>query len=162
MKSKSPKPDKKASTVKKPKPKKIIGRTDKGDFPEFGLEDIDIKVDTGAYTSAIHCHQIEHFIEEGKQVIEFSLLDPSHPQYAAKKFRTENFQEKRIKSSNGATEKRFIIKTKISLFAKTYTINLSLSKRGEMRFPILIGRKFLVGKFMVDPSQTDLSYQNKL
>lgn len=153
--------DSETSTKKASRPKKIIGRTDKADFPELDLEDIDIKIDTGAYTSAIHCHKIKQVFEEGEHFIEFSLLDPSHPQYATKKFRTKNFKEKSIKSSNGSKETRFIIKTKVTLFEKTYTLTLSLSQRGEMRFPILIGRKFLVGKFMVDPSQTDLSYQNK-
>lgn len=151
----------KTKSVKKSSPKKIIGRNDKGDFPELKLEDIDLKIDTGAYTSAIHCHQIEQFHEEGEHFIEFSLLDPSHPQYATKKIRTKNFKQKKIRSSNGVMEKRFVIKTTITIFKKTYTINLSLSKRGKMRFPILIGRKFLVGKFMVDPSQTNLSYKNK-
>ncbi len=144
------------------KKKKIIGRRDKADFKKLGLENIDIKVDTGAYTSAIHCRKIEKKKQDGKYILRFSLLDPTHKQYNKKIFLEENFTEKRIKNSFGTVEKRYIIKSSITIFDKTYVINLSLSERGEMRFPILIGRKFLVGKFIVDPSKTDLSYQKKI
>ena len=144
------------------KVKKTIGRKDKGDFPELGLQDIDMKIDTGAYTSAIHCHKIEIKVIDGKEILTFTLLDPSHPQYESKQLSTENFKEKRIKSSFGRTEKRFIIKTSIRLYGKKYAIRLSLSERGEMRFPILIGRKFLMGKLIVDPSKYDISHKLKL
>ena len=144
------------------KEKKTIGRKDKVDFPELGLQDIDIKIDTGAYTSAIHCHKIEFKEVDGKQFLTFTLLDPSHPQYDKKEFSTENYKEKRIKNSFGHSERRYIIKTNIRLFEKKYFITLSLSERGEMRFPVLIGRKFLMGKYVVDPSKYDLSHKSKL
>ena len=141
------------------KKKTIIGRKDKADFPELGLEELDIKVDTGAYTSAIHCHKIVTKKIDGRDVLSFTLLDPSHAQYNDTEFSTEKYTEKRIKNSFGYSEKRFIVKTDILLFGKSYNIELSLSKRGEMRFPILIGRRFLMGKFIVDPSKYDLSFK---
>jgi hypothetical protein len=52
--------------------KKItIGRTDRADFPNLKIEGIDIKVDTGAYTSSIHCKDIE----EMDGVLYATLLD---------------------------------------------------------------------------------------
>lgn len=144
------------------KNKIIIGRKDKADFPEFGLKDINIKMDTGAYTSAIHCHNMDTKIVDGKEILVFTLLDPSHPEYDGMELSTDTFREKRVKNSFGISEKRFVIKTKISLFGKKYKLELSLSKRAEMRFPVLIGRRFLMGKFIVDSSLYDLSYtQNK-
>ena len=143
------------------KKKITIGRKDKADFPELGLKGLDIKMDTGAYTSAIHCHKIEKKKKEGKEVLVFTLLDPSHPQYQHQEFTTEKYSETRIKNSFGSSEKRFVIETGIILFEQKYTIKLSLSERGEMKFPILIGRKFLMGKFIVDPSEYDLSYKRK-
>lgn len=143
------------------KNKIIIGRKDKADFPELGLFDIDIKIDTGAYTSSIHCHNIKEIEEEGERYIEFQLLDPSHKDYNNKKFKVKNFKEKKIRSSNGKGEKRYIIKTKIHIFKKKYTIELSLSERSEMRFPVLIGRKLLNKKFIVDTSLSNLSFNSK-
>lgn len=143
------------------KSKLIIGRKDKADFPELKIKNIDIKIDTGAYTSSIHCHHIEERVVDNKKVIKFELLDPSYSQYKKKEFITESYSEKRIKNSFGNTEKRFIIKTSIKLFDTDFPIELSLSERGEMKYPVLIGRKLLVGKFIVDPSKYNLSYKMK-
>lgn len=141
------------------KKKITIGRKDKASFPEFSLQDIDIKMDTGAYTSSIHCRKIETKEKDGKEFVVFTLLDPSHPQYNKQEFSAGKFVEKRIKNSFGLSEKRFIIETTIVLFDKEYPIKLSLSERGEMKFPILIGRRFLMGKFIVDSSKYNLSYK---
>lgn len=122
---------------------------------------MDIKIDTGAYTSAIHCQEIEVKQLEGKEFLVFTVLDPTHSQYGKGEFSTDEFSEKRIKNSFGGSEKRFVIESDIRLFGKIYGIELSLSKRGEMRFPILIGRRFLMGKFIVDPSKYDLSYKRR-
>ena len=141
--------------------KKItIGRKDKAQFPEFGFKDIGIKMDTGAYTSAIHCHEIRLNKIDGRDHVIFKLLDPSHAQYQDKEISTDNFHLKRIKNSFGISEKRFVIETSIRLFKKDFPIQLSLSQRGEMKFPVLIGRRFLMGQFIVDSSKYDLSYKN--
>lgn len=140
----------------------VIGRKDKGDFPGLELKNIDLKIDTGAYTSAIHCHKIGIKEIDGKRILSYTLLDPTHKKYGNKEFSTDKFQEKRVKSSFGASEKRFVIETTIRLFGKIYPITLSLSERGEMKFPILIGRRFLMGNFIVNPSKYDLSYKRKL
>lgn len=144
------------------KKKKItIGRKDKADFPKLGLKGLDIKVDTGAYTSAIHCHKIEKKEKNGKEILVFTLLDPSHPQYQQQSFSIEKYSEKHIKSSFGSSEKRFVVETDIILFGRKYPIKLSLSERGKMKFPILIGRRFLRGKFIVDPAKSNLSYKGR-
>lgn len=141
--------------------KKTIGRKDILDFPALNLEEIDVKVDTGAYSSSIHCREIEVETNDGIKTISFVLLDPSHPKYHGKKFTYTEFREKLVKSSNGISEKRFVITSDVLIFGKQYKVELSLTERGEMRFPILIGRKLLMGKFLVDTAKTDLSYKSK-
>jgi hypothetical protein len=143
------------------KKKTIIGRKDIAYFPGLGLKSLAIKVDTGAYTSAIHCHKIEVRKKDGKKMLFFTLLDPSHPHYKGNKLSTEKYSEKRIKNSFGSSEKRYVIESEIILFGQKYSIELSLSERGEMKYPILIGRRFLMGKFIVDPSKYDLSYKRR-
>ena len=61
------------------------------------------------------------------------------------------------KSSNGQTELRVFVKTKIIFFNKEHEIELSLTNRSEMKYPILVGRKFLKNKFLVDVSKKHLS-----
>ncbi|MBF4986150.1 peptidase, partial [Nonlabens mediterrranea] len=59
------------------KKKLIIGRTDRADFPKLEIENLDIKIDTGAYTSSIHCTNI---VEENG-ILLATLLDEAHEQY---------------------------------------------------------------------------------
>jgi hypothetical protein len=137
--------------------KKIIGRLDKADFPELDLNEISIKIDTGAYTSSIHCENMEE--KEGG--LHCSFLDEEHPEYNHKSFIFKDYNKIRVKSSNGIAQSRYEIKSKIELFGKVYKISLSLSNRKEMKHPVLLGRKFLNKKFIVDPELKDLSHNTQ-
>lgn len=132
----------------------IIGRTDRADFPELRFLNIDIKVDTGAYTSSIHCTNIAE--EDGAIVATF--LDPMHPKYNDVKMYFEDYEITTVRSSNGMIEKRYEVQSIIRLFKKDYKITLTLSDRIAMRYPVLLGRKFLSKKFIVDPELQDVSY----
>ena len=116
---------------------KTIGRIDRADFPEINLRDISLKVDTGAFTSSIHCHHVHEVEANGEKRIEFELLDPSHPEYENQVYKVKTYTQKAIKSSNGNIEQRFIIETVIEIFNEVYPIELSLSERGDMKFPVL-------------------------
>lgn len=138
-------------------PKKVIGRIDKADFPLLNLFDIDIKIDTGAYTSSIHCHKV--VVLENELICSF--YDEDHPQYDGKEIKFKEFSTAKVKSSNGVVQKRYKVKTVIVLYGKKYSISLTLSTRDDMKYPILIGRKFLSKKFIVDVNQKNISYNQK-
>ncbi len=145
----------------KPISKTIIGRYDKIDLPEMALFDIDAKIDTGADGSAIHCHHIELVKKNNKKMLHFILLDPSHPNYDNKSFFFSDFKRRTVKNSFGASEKRFVISTSVILFGKERRTEFSLSYRGNLTFPVLLGRKFLYRRFIVDVARTNLSYRRK-
>lgn len=136
---------------------RIIGRAELIDIPEWDLYGIKAKIDTGAYTSSLHCHHIERVEKEGKANVRFNLLDPSHEIYNDKLFELPLYKSKMVKSSNGLTEERFIVKTVLRLFDKELEAELSLTDRSEMRYPVLIGRKLIKGHFIVDVSKKYLS-----
>lgn len=137
--------------------KKItIGRIEKIDLPNLSLYNLDAKIDTGAYTSSLHCHHIEPFKKDGKDWVKFYVLDPDHPEYEEKQFECPIFKIKSVKSSNAQVEERVVIKQKTRFSRFHRTIELSLTNRSEMKFPVLIGRKFLSGKFVVDVSKKNL------
>jgi hypothetical protein len=135
----------------------IIGRLERIDFPEWDLYDIDAKIDTGAYTSSLHCHHIKAYEKNGEEFVKFNLLDPSHETYNDKLFKLPIHRKKVVKSSNGETEERFVVKTKVKMFDRLLTAELSLTDRSEMRYPVLVGRKLLNGRFLVDASRKYLS-----
>jgi hypothetical protein len=137
--------------------KRKIGRVDKADFPTLNLYNLDVKIDTGAYTSTIHCKNV--VVEDN--YLKCVLLDEEHPSYHEKEFKFDRYDVKVVKSSNGQTQARYRILTEIVLFGKTYPIFLTLSDRVEMRYPVLIGRKFLTKRFVVDINNTNLSYKLK-
>lgn len=137
--------------------KTVIGRFDKADFPLLHLRDISVKIDTGAYTSSIHCDNIV----EKEGFLHCTFLDEEHPLYNGKEFIFRDYDIVFVKSSNGLIQKRFQVQSTIKIFEKVFKISLSLSARQEMRYPVLIGRKFLTKKFIVDPELIDLSYNSK-
>ena len=77
------------------------------------------------------------------------------------KFKTKKYTSKAVKSSNGITEIRFLIATEINIFGQLFPIELTLTERNEMKFPILLGRKFLNKKFIIDTTKKNLSYKLK-
>lgn len=139
----------------------VIGRIDKADFPELSLSGIDLKIDSGAYTSSIHCANIEEINVDGENFIKFTLLDPEHSLYNNKEFITKNYTSKVVKSSNGISETRFLIATEIFIFNTLFPIHLTLTERKDMKFPILLGRKFLNKKFIIDTAKKNLSHKLK-
>lgn len=129
---------------------KIIGSIERVSFPDFGIKDVVAKVDTGAYTGSIHCVYLQMFkTASGKRRLRFKLLDASHTEQM-----TEKFKRIPVTSSNGETEYRYAVYTKVTLAGETYPIRLTLAKRDGMRYPVLIGRRFLRRhKLIVDVSQ---------
>ncbi|MFK7925482.1 MAG: ATP-dependent zinc protease [Bacteroidia bacterium] len=141
--------------------KQVIGRKDKADFPQFGFVNLRVKIDTGAYGSTIHCHYIKEVEEAGKIRLHCRLLDPSHPQYQNETSVFEDFSKKEIRNSFGKSEKRYVIQTIICLFGEEIETKFSLSERSEMKSPVLLGRKLLNGKFVVDTAKYNLSFRAK-
>jgi len=131
----------------------IIGRRELVKFPELSLQVLDAKIDTGAYTSSIHCHSIH--IEEDTVTCVF--LDPEHPNYTGKAHTFPITKKVKVRSSNGEQEERAMIQTNIEVLGATYNIRLTLTDRSDMRYPVLIGRYFLKKKFLVDVTRINQS-----
>ena len=140
----------------------IIGRKDIADFEKLQLLGIEVKIDTGAYTSSFHCHKIEKVVKEGREWVRCNFLDPGHPQFHEKEFCFEIYKVRKVKSSNGIVEERFSIITEITIFKKKYPIELTLTERTDMKHPVLLGRKFLSKKFLVDTSRKNLSFKEEI
>ncbi len=134
-----------------------LGRSDRVDLPGLSLEDIHAKIDTGAYTSSLHCLRAD--IIEGE--LEFVLLDEEHPEFTGIKYRFKKFDQRAIKNSFGEAEMRFVIKTRVRLFGKVIRAEFSLSNRGNLKFPVLLGRKILRHRFLIDVTKKNLSFIHK-
>ncbi len=137
------------------KDKRIIGRKDKVDFPNWRIADVPVKIDTGAYTSSVHCESAE-LSEDGLWLTAVIEIDDQRHE-----IRTQNFETKWIRSSMGRSEKRYVVDAVIRIFEHDYKMKVSLSQRDSMKTPVLLGRRLLNGLFVVDPSKKNLSFKNK-
>ena len=134
--------------------KKIIGKKELISILDLELYDLDAKVDTGADSNALHCDDI--FVDEDN-IVHFKLLDEVHEAYHGKKMQIPLYEMRKIKSSNGTIQDRPSIKVKVDFFGEKYDTVISLTNRADMKYPMLIGRKFMANKFLVDVSQEYLS-----
>jgi hypothetical protein len=139
--------------------KKIIGRKEKVTLPDLGLTLVWAKVDTGAYTSSIHAENLEVVEINGKRVLRFQPLLPGHKSYTGEIVTFDRFREKKVKNSFGHAEVRYLIETTFELAGESYSAEFTLSDRSSMRNAILLGRKILRNRFLVDVCRVNLARQ---
>lgn len=141
--------------------KMIIGRREVANLPEFGLNHVDVKVDSGAYTSSIHVTHCKEIINEEGSLLEVIFLDEKHASFDNVKHYFKNFRIKKVKSSTGHDQMRYFIKCTIEILGRKIKTEFSLTERRGMRYPILLGRKLLNKRFIIDTSLVNISKQIK-
>ncbi len=140
---------------------KTIGRKDRLDLPGIGLENVEVKIDSGAYSCSIHCSSMRVEETADGAVLKVIFLDAEHPKYNGREFTFTDFWQKNVKASTGEAQLRYFIRLDILLFGEIVTADFSLTMRNNMRNPILVGRKILNKRFVIDTSKVNLSYRLK-
>jgi hypothetical protein len=129
----------------------ILGSFEPVSLPEFGLEQVVAKIDTGAFSGAIHCTDIK-VVRRGllrKQILKFV---PAGRSELAKE--TEKFIKKHVRSATGHRVKRYLVQTNIEIKGQAYPIEIGLSDRSDMKRQVLLGRRFLrENNMLVDVNQ---------
>jgi len=136
--------------------KTIIGRLERVSLPTLNLNNIEAKIDTGAYNCAIHVDRLELFEKNGTKHIRFVVLDDEHLEFKDDIHETSNFREKLVRSSNGDANMRYQIPAEIEIGGKILNAYLGLTDRKDLKYPILIGRKILKKNFIVDVSKVNI------
>lgn len=135
----------------------IVGARETIDLPELGLFGIVTRIDTGAKTTALH---VDHIYEDKDTgMLNFEFHPVSHNVKKTIKCSVKILGKKRIKSSNGDIEHRFIIKTMAVMGKLEWTIRLSLTDRSSMNHLMLLGRQAMKGYIIVDPEFNYLATQ---
>jgi ribosomal protein S6--L-glutamate ligase len=132
----------------------LVGWREWASLPDLRVPHIKAKLDTGAWTSVIHAWDVQPFERGGQDWVRFVL----HPRQGDRKnsIRCEaRITDRRsVTSSSGHREKRYIIETVVNFGSETWPIELGLSDRDEMGFRLLIGRKAMRGRMLVDPESS--------
>lgn len=144
--------------VKKIEQKKIIGRLEYVSFPDFGIENIEAKIDTGAYSGSIHVSSIEEFLDNNQVMLKISLFDKDSKNY--KEVILSDFITNYVRSSNGQSEKRYFINSTLKIAGEKFITIFNLSDRSSMRRDVLLGRQNIKNHFLVDVSKTFLGDNN--
>ena len=135
--------------------KVIIGRSEELAFVDFGVHEVPAKTDTGAYRSAVHADDI-YVDEDGK--LHFRLLGGHSVCGAmAVEASTEKFSKVTVANSFGHEEERYEVRLKVKMGPKVFTAPFSLADRSKKIYPILLGRKLLNGRFLVDSAESSLN-----
>ncbi len=110
------------------------------------------RIDTGAAGTSIHASNIIAFERDGRDWVRFQIDHPSIDTPIA--IERPLARTVRIKQANNKkTERRLVVKMTITLGSMTEQIDVSLSERATMTYPVLIGRNFLRNLAVVDVSQ---------
>lgn len=136
--------------------KMVIGRAEELAFVKYDITNMPSKIDTGAYHSAVHALKI-NLSTDGK-VLNFTLLG-GHPvcgKFSAN-VSTDKFRKVVVANSFGDEDLRYEVKLRVKLGPKVLTTPFTLADRSKKIYPILVGRKLLNGRFVVDSSQTNIN-----
>lgn len=124
----------------------VLGSFEPVSIPGLGIHNMIAKIDTGAYSGALHCSSIKEVVRHGQKVLQFT---PSENDVSKQEL--VNYTTVYVRSSNGHRVRRFVIDATIILRAASYPIKIGLSDRSDMKREILIGRRFLrENKMLVD------------
>jgi hypothetical protein len=133
--------------------KMILGAIEVCHLPELGISDMHIRVDTGAKTSSLHVDNIQRLKKDGRAWVSFDIHPDIHNVDRITACQAPLFDVRRIKSSNGKSEERYVIKSLISLGGQEWPIEITLTDRSDMSYLMLLGREGMGDKVLVDPSQ---------
>jgi len=132
--------------------KLIIGWREWCALPELGLPGVAAKIDTGAKTSSLHAFKIKTFQRDGQLWARFNIHPIQRHRRPEIHCEARVIDKRIVTSSNGRGEPRLVIGTKMVLGPYRFATEITLSNRDEMGFRMLIGRKALARRFVVDPS----------
>lgn len=117
---------------------------------------IKAKLDTGARTSSLHAFRMHRYRSEGQEMVRFEVHPVQRSSASAIKVEARVIEERRVRNSGGRVEVRPVIETVLALDGEQWPIELTLTRRDEMGFRLLLGRQALRGRVTVDPGRSFL------
>lgn len=136
---------------------KIIGNEEWCSFEELQIPAIKARIDSGAKTSSIQATNIKRVMRNGIPHVDFEV-NPIQDNRSVIVFCSAKIIGTRVvKSSSGTTQKRYVIKTPLSINGQTFEIEVTLANRDSMDYRMLLGREAMNGRFLVDPSKNFLA-----
>ena len=121
-------------------------------LPDLGVEWVKAKVDTGARSSSLHAWDVDVAAVAG--LVRFSVHPFQDDDELVVPVEAPLVELREVRSSNGDTEVRPVVRTTALIGQHPYEIELTLSRRDEMGFRMLLGRSAIRRRFVVDPGRS--------
>ena len=137
--------------------RRILGWREWVSLPCLGIAAIRAKLDTGAKTSALHAWDVSLHTIDGQQWIRFRVSSMRGKEAASVECEAPVSDERWVTNSSGASERRYIISTDLQIGQSSWPIELSLTNREAMEFPMIIGREAMRDRLIVDPAASFLA-----
>ncbi|GIZ13131.1 ATP-dependent zinc protease [Pseudomonas sp. NCCP-436] len=130
----------------------VIGLREWINLPALGIVGLRAKVDTGARTSSLHASDIQTFRRDGEDWVRFTAYLGTRVQ-RGHRCEAPLVSLKRVKSSNGQVQNRYVIRTELALGERLWPVEFTLACRRTMRYRVLLGSQALIaGRLLVDPA----------
>ncbi|WP_211372140.1 30S ribosomal protein S6--L-glutamate ligase [Flagellimonas olearia] len=133
---------------------KILGSEEWCRLEEMGIPAIKARVDSGAKTSSIQANKIKIFTKGLEDWVRFEVNPLQDNRSISILCQAKLYDVRNVKSSQGISEERPVIKTPVTIGNETFEIELTLANRDTMEYRMLLGREALNGRFLVDPSKS--------
>lgn len=153
---KSTKP-KKTRIKRKRREPMLVGWREWVGLPDLGVQMVKAKIDTGARSTALHAWHIRPFDKDGEKWVAFELHPMQRDNNVLIECAAPVLGERHVRSSSGAIQRRYLIKTVLELGVRRWPIELTLTARDQMGFRMLLGRTALRRRVIIDPSRSFLS-----
>ena len=133
----------------------VLGWREWVGLPALGLQGVRAKIDSGARTSALHVEEQWRFVERGAPWVGFRLASRGVVGLATEAAAPVS-DERIVTDSGGHRTRRVFFRTVLALAGTEREIEMNLSDRRGMLFPMLLGRTAMARTFTVDPARSFL------
>jgi len=131
-----------------------IGWRERVSLPDFEVEGIKVKIDSGAQTSSIHAFRPRFSQRDDGEWVSFEIHPRRRSRKDAVRVSAKVLTHRWIRSSNGERELRPVIMTTMSLGGAVFKAEMTLANRHLMAYRMILGRSAMRGRFMVDPGKS--------
>ncbi|MDA3962637.1 MAG: RimK/LysX family protein [Planctomycetota bacterium] len=133
-----------------------VGWSELVDLPDWSVYDLPVKIDTGARSSSLHVEQLQMVPGNRVRFVVRCARSGTLSTVEAPVVRVA-----RVASSNGTRSKRVFVQTRLLMGPHCREVEVNLVDRGDMNYPMLIGRSALAGCYIVDPAKRRLTRRLK-
>ncbi|MGI9627362.1 MAG: ATP-dependent zinc protease family protein [Longimicrobiales bacterium] len=131
--------------------KPVIGWKEWVSFPDLGVVGIRSKVDTGARTSALHATNVREYEVDGTPWVRFTVHCELGATDEEVTIELPLLERRPVRDSGGREEVRPVVNARVELGGRQWDIEVTLTRRDDMEFNMLLGRRAVRGKFLIDP-----------